>query len=108
MTTMLPLAALTAAMMVSGCVRPSQRIAVELQKQGFDPASARCIGDRMDERLTVSQLLRLRGALQRYRDTVDSRPTVDFAALMTMAQEIGDPQIVLETVGAGLTCGMHR
>lgn len=93
---------------ISGCTRPSQRIAVELQRQGFDPAYAQCMGKRMDERLSVSQLLRLRGALRSYRDQNGDSMRVDFTGLMTMAREIGDPQIVLETVGAGLTCEVRR
>jgi hypothetical protein len=108
MARMLALVLFAAVATLSGCARPSQRIAAELQQQGFDPAAARCIGDRMEERLTMSQLLRLRAALRHYRDRVGNGPTIDFAGLMTMAQDIGDPRIVVETVGAGITCRARR
>lgn len=95
------------AAMLLGCARPSERIAVELRAQGLDPAFATCVGERMEQRLSVSQLLRLRDVIRRYRARVGERAPIDFSGLMAMAQDIGDPQIPIETVAAGVSCGMR-
>lgn len=103
----LVVAACLCATMLSNCARPSTRIASELQAQGFEPSFARCVGTRMEQRLSVTQLVRLRDALRDYRARVGGSVVIDFGALMAMMQQIGDPQIPLETFGAGLSCGVH-
>lgn len=48
-----------ALLLVAGCATPAQRIATRLTEYGVPPGPARCMGDRLQSRLSVAELRRL-------------------------------------------------
>lgn len=45
--------------LVAGCATPAQRITARLTEYGVPAAPARCMGDRLQSRLSLAQLQRL-------------------------------------------------
>jgi uncharacterized protein YceK len=87
--------------LASGCASPAQRISAKLTEYGVPEARARCMGDRLEQRLSVAQLRRLGGLAALNRDRM-GRMTVN--DIVRMLDRPGDEAIVAEVLRAGLGC----
>lgn len=101
LTAAAPLAAIVPLLLLAGCATPSQRIATALVDRGVPPSQARCMGDRLSDRLGVGQLQRL--------DTIskmnDGR--IDRMSIPQIANALSDPRdpgLVAEVLRAGVGC----
>lgn len=87
--------------LLAGCATPSQRISSKLVDYGVPQPQAVCVGDKLEERLTISQIQRIGNIAKRSRGT-DGRVTLaQFAAALDRP---GDEAIVAEVLRAGLGC----
>jgi hypothetical protein len=94
------------AVSLAACAAPSTRIATELSRYGLDEAQARCVGERLEANLSISQLKQLAraaGALDK-GDTTPGRLTG--ADLLRVARQIDDPKVPIEVARAATGCGI--
>ena len=87
--------------MVAGCATPSQRVSSKLITYGVPEIQAVCMGDRLQQRLTVSQLRRV-GAIGKASRNDIGRVTV--AQVAAALNRPGDEALVAEVMRAGLGC----
>jgi hypothetical protein len=97
---------LLSAGILAGCVNPSAKIATELTRYGLQPTQAQCVGDRLEAKLSISQLQELAGAARAYGtgDTTPGRLTT--SDLIRVSAQIRDPRIPLEVARAASACGV--
>lgn len=91
---------LLAALLVAACASPAERIAAKLEAAGVPPPQARCMGDRLAQRLSYGQLDQLNRVV---RDNGTERLTVG-----RLVQRLGDadPALVSELVRTGIGCAI--
>ena len=100
LVTILPLLALSA------CATPSDRIADALVAYGIAPHQAQCVGERLEDRLSVGQLQELARYARAYRDN-DARPdTLDVTDLIRVASQVHDARVPVELGKAAANCGL--
>jgi hypothetical protein len=92
---------LAAALAVAGCATPSQRISSKLIGYGVPEPQAICVGDKLEQRLSISQLRRIGEITKASRSATGQVSLTQFAAALNKP---GDEQIVAEVVRAGLGC----
>lgn len=102
---MKPIAVVTlaAALVLSACASPRDRIETRLVEAGFSQRSAGCIAEELTDRLSVGQLRRLSDVAK----TVSSERRIRELTIGEFAQrvaDIGDPEIVAAVTRAGLGC----
>jgi hypothetical protein len=87
--------------LLAACATPSQRITSKLTEYGVPPTQARCMGDRLQARLSTAQLRRLGeiGALN--RDRMGRMSVNDIAATLNKP---GDEALVAEVIRSGISC----
>jgi len=87
-------------LLVAGCATPAQRITDRLQAAGVPGAEARCIGNRLAERLSLGQMAELNRVIQRGGS---ERLTVG-----VLARRLGnaDPVLVGRLVETGIVCAL--
>jgi hypothetical protein len=88
-------------LLLAACATPSQRIATVLIDRGVPPPQARCMGERLADRLNVSQLKRL-DAISKLND---GRP--DRMSIFQIANALSDPRdprLMAEVIRAGAGC----
>jgi hypothetical protein len=87
--------------LLAACATPSQRITAKLTEYGVPPTQARCMGDRLQARLSNAQLRRLGeiGALN--RDRMGRMSVNDIVATLNKP---GDEVLVAEVVKSGISC----
>ena len=92
--------------LVSGCVDASTSIATELGRYGLDATQAQCVGQRLEDNLSVGQLQQLARAAGAVNsgDTTPGRLTG--SDLYRVASRIQDPKITVEVARAASGCGM--
>ena len=91
---------------LTGCVDPSAKIATALTRYGLDSAQAQCVGERLENNLTISQLQQL-GQAAKAVDKDDVSPgrltATDF---IRVASEFQDVRVPLEVAQAAAGCGV--
>lgn len=102
--TVAALMAVTASILVS-CASPSTRIANGLSEFGLSDGPARCMGDRLQSRLSLGQLQQLGRAAQAFRqnDTTPGRLTA--SDLIRASTQVKDVKIPIEVTKAAAGCG---
>lgn len=91
----LPLLALAA------CASPAQRIATTLSGYGVPPAQARCMGDKLQSRLSLGQLRRLDEISRLDSQRLGKMSLSDIAAKLTDPR---DAELAAEFLRAGVGC----
>ena len=86
---------------LAACATPAERIAGALTSYGLSDRQARCMGERLQDRLSLGQLKRLNDLARLNRDRVGK---VSLTALADQLNRDGDPKLVSQVVGAGLHC----
>lgn len=92
---------LTLLALLAACATPSQRITAKLTEYGVPPTQARCMGDRLQARLSVGQLQRLGEIGRLNRDRMGRMTVADIAATLNQP---GDEALVTEVVKSGISC----
>jgi|GEM_PF-2250083 len=92
---------IAALLLLAACASRADRIATALENRGVPERKARCMGERLADRLEDGQLLRLNQLAKLNRDRA-GRMTLD--QLLDQLNRDGDPQLVAKVVKAGLHC----
>lgn len=91
---------LAAALLLSGCATPEQRVRAGLIDAGLSRPMATCMAERMVQRLSLLQLRRI-GRIGDLREANLRELTVD--QFLHRARALGDPEILaVMTTSAGL------
>ena len=90
-------------LVVAGCATPAQRIAAKLGEYGVPPGQARCMGERLQDRLSTSQLKRLGELASLNKDRVGQMSINDIARQLSDAR---DSAVAIEVVRAGIGCAI--
>lgn len=98
--TRLPLFALLA---LAACATPSRRISDKLVELGLPATQASCVGDSLQERLSLTQLRRLQ-ELSR-TEGVEPRQ-ITLGQIADRLRDPGDRALVGEIVRAGVGCAL--
>ena len=103
----IPVLAVVLPALLAGCATPAAQISNGLQDYGLAPASANCIGTRLQANLSLGQLQRLGAAARAFRngDTTPGRVTP--SDLVRVAGELRDPEIALEVGKAAAGCSVN-
>lgn len=100
------LATMILALSTAGCVNPSERIAMGLDRYGLDQRQSQCVGNRLSERLSLGQLQQLGRVARAFTkdDTTPGRLTAsDF---VRVSAQIKDPRVPIEVTKAAAGCGV--
>jgi hypothetical protein len=92
---------LAALAVLAACATPSQKITAKLTEYGVPAPQARCMGDRLQARLSVGQLRRLGEIGRLNRDRMGRMTVNDIAATLNKP---GDEALVAEVVRSGISC----
>lgn len=87
--------------LVAACASPSQRITSKLVGYGVPEPQARCMGDRLQDRLSTQQLYRLGEVGKMSRDSMGRMSVNEIARSLNRP---GDEALVSEVLRAGLGC----
>lgn len=87
----------------AACATPSQRITRELSQLGVPPGQAQCMGDRLGQRLTSSQLRRLTELSNLRGDRIERMTIREIANRLTDER---DPALIAEFLRAGIGCAI--
>ena len=99
----LPFAATAA---LSACATPSDRISDALVGYGINPREAQCVGDRLEKRLSLSQLQELAGLARSYRENDPEPRRLNINDLLRVAAQVKDPRVPIEVAKAAGNCGL--
>ena len=101
----LPLACLLV-LGAGACVDPSTSIATELSRYGLDATQAQCVGQRLEDNLSIGQLQQLAraGGALKQGDTTSGRLTA--GDLLRASSRIEDPKVAIEVARAASGCGV--
>ena len=94
------------AVLLASCASPSTRIATGLGGYGLSEGSARCMGDRLQSRLSLGQLRQLGRAAQSLSEAQAGRLTA--SDLIRAGAQVNDVKIPLEVTKAAASCGALR
>ena len=86
---------------LAACATPSQKITAKLTEYGVPPVQARCMGDRLEARLSMAQLRRIAEIGRLTKDRVGHMTVNDIAATLNKP---GDEALVAEVVRSGISC----
>ena len=98
---MRPIFVLAPLLLLAGCATPSQRIATALTDRGVPQPQARCMGDKLGDRLSLAQLQRL-DQLSRLNGGRFNRMSI--SQIASALSDPRDPGLVAEVIRAGLGC----
>lgn len=87
--------------LLAACTTPAQRIATKLGEFGVPPGQARCMGERLQARLSLGQLQRLDAVVRTNRDRIGRMTINDIARAL---DDPRDPGLVTEVLRVGLGC----
>ncbi len=90
-------------MALASCATPADRITKKLVELGVPPSQARCMGGRLDQRLSLSQLRQLGRVANVDREQVGRMSLREITERM---RELHDPAIVAEILRAGIGCAI--
>ncbi len=88
---------------LAGCAMPADRIAKKLVELGVPASQARCMGVRLDQRLSLEQLRQLGRVANVDREQVGRMSLREITARL---RDIHDPAIVAEIIRAGVGCAL--
>jgi hypothetical protein len=88
-------------LLVAGCATPSQRISSKLISYGVPEPQAVCVGDKLEDRLSIAQLQRISQIAKRSRNEAGQVTITQFAQAL---DKPGDEELVAEVLRAGLGC----
>lgn len=93
-------AALAGLLALAACTTPAEKITSKLEKAGVPGHQARCMGDRLAQRLSYGQLRQL--------DAVVKDGNGERLTLTTLVRRLGDadPALVSEIVRTGVSCAI--
>ncbi len=97
------IAALAFMLALSACATPAERIASKLEAHGIPPREARCMGERLYARLSLSQLETLEEVTRLNNQRATEMAIRDFARLV---ERTGDPKLVAEVLKIGIGCAL--
>lgn len=97
------LAALALTLTLSACATPQSRIERGLIEAGLSRKQSACMAERMADKLSVGQLLKLR-SLSNMRDADLGRMSID--RFLRNVRALGDPEILAITTRAGIGCAI--
>jgi hypothetical protein len=89
------------AVLLAGCATPSQRISSKLISYGVPEPQAVCVGDKLEDRLSISQMQRIGQIAKRSRNDAGQVTITQFAQAL---DKPGDEELVAEVLRAGLGC----
>jgi hypothetical protein len=89
--------------LLSACATPSSRITAKLTEFGVPPGQARCMGNGLQDRLSIPQLQRLVEIVELKRDRVGRMTVADIVATLSQS---GDTELVVEVLRTGLKCAI--
>ncbi|GAA4005937.1 hypothetical protein [Sphingomonas humi] len=94
------------ALSATACASPKERIADSLVGYGIDQMRADCVGQQLQNSLSVSQLMELGRVARaaRERDPEPSRLTL--SDLLRAATEVRDPRVAIEVAKAAGRCNL--
>lgn len=95
--------ALGALLALAACATPADRITAKLVELGVPQSQARCMGVRLDQRLSLSQLRQLGRVANVNREQVGRMSLGEITARL---RDVHDPAIVAEIVRAGIGCAI--
>ena len=98
--TIVAIAASTAALLLAACATPADRITAKLVELGVPAGQARCMGDRLADRLTTDQLRQL-GTAANVDKTATGR--ISLRDIVHRLRDVDAP-VAAEVVRAGLGC----
>ena len=93
-------AALTVVALLAACATPADKITTALIDYGLPEKQARCMGERLQDRLSLPQLQRLSDLARANR----GQGRVSVNALADQLNRDGDPKLVAAVFGAGFAC----
>ena len=93
-------AALVLGAVVAACSTPADKITAALTDSGVSATRARCMGDRLQDKLSLAQLKRLGDLAKEQR----GQGKISVNELAQRLDRDGDPKLVAAVVGAGLGC----
>lgn len=88
-------------LLLTACATPAQRITKNLAELGVPQRQAQCMGERLGQRLSVGQLLRLQELTNIRAERLQRMSIRDIAAKLTDEK---DPGLVAEFLRAGVGC----
>jgi hypothetical protein len=91
---------------LSACATPRERIADALVAYGIPPAEAQCVGTRLEDRLTLSQLQQLSGLARAYRENDPDPQALTANDLLRVASQVEDARVPIEVGKAAANCGV--
>ncbi len=94
---------LGALLTLSACTTPADRITSKLVELGVPASQARCMGVRLDQRLSLAQLRQLGRVANVDREQVGRMSLREITARL---RDVHDPAIVAEIVRAGIGCAI--
>lgn len=97
---------LAPALALAACATPSTRISEALQEYGIPPTQARCVGDRLEDRLTLGQLQQLASLARAYRENDPNPKALTVNDLIRVAGRVEDVRVPLEVGKAAANCGL--
>ena len=95
------LAAVSLILLLVSCASRADRVTDTLEKHGVSPRRARCMGERLADRLDDTQLMRLK-QLSALAGGGAGKLKID--DLLDQLHRDGDPRLVSAVVRAGLHC----
>ena len=93
-----------ASLATAACASPSERIADALAEVGLDAARAECVGQRLEDDLSINQLRQLSAAARAYRSEDSSPGRLTLSGLTRVAAEIRDPEVPIAVARATARC----
>lgn len=99
---LLPLIALP--LLLAGCATPAQRITRNLAELGVPQRQAQCMGDRLGQRLSIGQLLRLQELTSIRMERLERLERMSLRQIADKLTDEKDPGLVAEFLRAGLGC----
>lgn len=88
-------------MMLVGCTTPAQRIERKLVSVGVPGGQARCMGERLQQRLSMGQLRQLDRLARVNGERIERMRLEEIGRLLASPR---DPGLMTEVVRAGLGC----
>ncbi len=88
---------------LAACATPADRITQKLVELGVPPSQARCMGVRLDQRLSLSQLRQLGRVANVDREQIGHMSLREITARL---RDVHDPAIVAEIIRAGIGCAI--
>ena len=96
------IAALTVVLALAACATPADRITRALTEYGLPERQARCMGERLQDKLNLDQLKRLNQLAKANK----GRTKISVGAIVDQLNRDGDPKLVARVLGAGFACAI--